>query len=157
GGPLLDSWRRLIGVNAAIYSPSGAYAGIGFAIPVDTVQRIVPQIIRTGRVATATIGVIVNDRIGQVITRRMGVEGALIIDIQPNSPAAAAGLRRTERTRQGIVPGDVIQKVDNKVVKNGAEFETALQHYNPGDTVTLTIRRGNQTLQVPVKVVAATE
>ena len=157
GGPLLDSWRRLIGVNAAIYSPSGAYAGIGFAIPVDTVQRVVPQIIRTGRVATVTIGVIVNDRIGQQITRRMGVEGALIIDVQPNSPAAASGLKRTERTRQGIMPGDVIQKVDNKVVKNGAEFETALQHYNPGDTVTLTIRRGNQTLQVPVKVVAATE
>ncbi|HEV8377960.1 MAG TPA: trypsin-like peptidase domain-containing protein, partial [Tepidisphaeraceae bacterium] len=157
GGPLLDSWRRLIGVNAAIYSPSGAYAGIGFAIPVDTVQRVVPQIIRSGRVARMTIGVIVNDRIGQRITRQMGVEGALIIDILPNSPAAAAGLRRTERTRQGIVPGDVIQKVDNKPVKNGAEFETALQHYNPGDTVTLTIRRGNQTLQVPVKVVAATE
>src|SRR6185436_16757306 len=157
GGPLLDSWRRLIGVNAAIYSPSGAYAGIGFAIPVDTVQRVVPQIIRTGRVATMTIGVIVNDRIGQLITRRMGVEGALIIDIQPNSPAAAAGLKRTERTRQGIVPGDVIQKVDNKPVKNGAEFETALQHYNPGDTVNLTIRRGNQTIQVPVKVIAATE
>jgi S1-C subfamily serine protease len=157
GGPLLDSWRRLIGVNAAIYSPSGAYAGIGFAIPVDTVQRVVPQIIRSGRVARMTIGVIVNDRIAQRITRQMGVEGALIIDILPNSPAAAAGLRRTERTRQGIVPGDVIQKVDNKPVKNGAEFETALQHYNPGDTVTLTIRRGNQTLQVPVKVVAATE
>src|SRR5215208_1979323 len=111
GGPLLDSWRRLIGVNAAIYSPSGAYAGIGFAIPVDTVQRVVPQIIRTGRVASMTIG----------------VEGALVIDIQPNSPAAAAGLRRTERTRQGIVPGDVIQKVDNKVVKTGAELDTALQ------------------------------
>jgi S1-C subfamily serine protease len=157
GGPLLDSWRRLIGVNAAIYSPSGAYAGIGFAIPVDTVQRVVPQIIRTGRVATMTIGAILNDRIGQLITRRMGVEGALIIDIQPNSPAAAAGLKRTERTRQGIVPGDVIQKVDNKVVKNAAEFETALQHYNPGDTVMLTIRRGNQTIQVPVKIMAATE
>jgi S1-C subfamily serine protease len=157
GGPLLDSWRRLIGVNAAIYSPSGAYAGIGFAIPVDTVQRVVPQMIRTGRVANMTIGVIVNDRIGQAITRRMGVEGALVIDIQPNSPAAAAGLRRTERTRQGIVPGDVIQKVDNKVVKSGAELDTALQRYNPGDTVTLTIRRGNQTIQVPVKVVAATE
>ena len=67
--------RRLIGVNAAIYSPSGAYAGIGFAIPVDTVQRVVPQIIRTGRVATMTVGIVVNDRIGQVITRRIGVEG----------------------------------------------------------------------------------
>jgi S1-C subfamily serine protease len=157
GGPLLDSWRRLIGVNAAIYSPSGAYAGIGFAIPVETVQRVVPQIIRTGKVATLTIGVIVNDRIGKLITTRMDVEGALIIDILPNSPAAAAGLKRTERTRQGIVPGDVIQKVDNKVVKNGAEFETALQRYNAGDTVTLTILRGKQTLTVPVKVVAATE
>ena len=57
----------------------------------------------------------------------------------------------------GHMPGDVIQKVDNKTVKNGAEFETALQHHNPGDTVTLTIRRGGQTIQVPVKVVAATE
>ncbi|HEV8606130.1 MAG TPA: trypsin-like peptidase domain-containing protein [Tepidisphaeraceae bacterium] len=157
GGPLLDSWRRLIGVNTAIYSPSGAYAGIGFAIPVDTVQRVVPQIIRTGRVASMTIGVIVNDRVGLRITRQLGVEGVLILDILPNSPAASAGLRRTERTRDGIVPGDIIQKVDTKIVKSAAEFEATLQRYHPGDTLTLTIRRGNQTLQVPVKVQAATE
>jgi S1-C subfamily serine protease len=157
GGPLLDSWRRLIGVNTAIYSPSGAYAGIGFAIPVDTVQRVVPQIIRTGRVASMTIGVILNDRIGPRITRQLGVEGVLILDILPNSPAASAGLRRTERTRDGIVPGDIIQKIDNKTVKSAAEFETTLQRYHPGDTITLTIRRGNQTMQIPVKVQAATE
>jgi S1-C subfamily serine protease len=157
GGPLLDSWRRLIGVNTAIYSPSGAFAGIGFAIPVDTVQRVVPQIIKSGRVATMTIGAIMNDRIGLRITRQLRVEGALVIDVLPGSPAAAAGLRRTERTREGIIPGDIIQKVDNRVIRSAAEFETTLQRYKPGDTVTLTIRRGTQTIQVPVKVESSLE
>jgi S1-C subfamily serine protease len=157
GGPLLDSWRRLIGVNTAIYSPSGAFAGIGFAIPVDTVQRIVPQIIKSGRVATMTIGAIMNDRIGLRITRQLGVEGALIIDVLPNSPAAAAGLRRTERTREGIIPGDIVQKVDTRIIRSAADFETTLQRYKPGDTITLTIRRGNQTLTVPVKVESSLE
>jgi S1-C subfamily serine protease len=157
GGPLLDSWRRLIGVNAAIYSPSGAYAGIGFAIPVDTVQRVVPQIIRSGRVATLTIGVIVNDRVAARIMRQLNLEGALIIGVRPNSPAASAGLRPTMRSKDGLILGDIIQKVDNKTVKTGADLETTLQKYQPGDTITLTLRRGNQTLTVPVKVETSVE
>ena len=79
----------------------------------------------------------------------------MITAVEPNSPAEAAGLRPTTRGGNGIIPGDVIQKVDNKVVKSGEEFQAALQRYNVGDTVTLTILRGRDTVQVKVKVVAS--
>src|SRR5262245_26419182 len=105
GGPLLDSRGRLIGVNTAIYSPSGTSAGIGFAIPVDTVQRFVPQIIRHGRVRRPTLAA---NFFPETVTRQLGVRGALIGLLAPNGPAAQAGLRRSRRTADGdILWGDL--------------------------------------------------
>ena len=97
GGPLLDSGGRLIGVNTAIYSPSGASAGIGFAVPVDTVSRIVPELIAHGRVVRPVIGVAFDDRLGAAVTRRLGVEGVLIREVYEGTGAAAAGLQGTRR------------------------------------------------------------
>lgn len=155
GGPLIDSAGRLIGVNAAIYSPSGTSAGIGFAIPVDTVNRVVPQLIKNGHVLRPKIGVQLSDRASQIITGQMGVRGVLILKVDPDSPAAAAGLRGTRRAPGGIIPGDVIQKVGDAPVNTSEDFYSALENYKPGDTVNLQIYREGQTSTVPVKTSVA--
>jgi S1-C subfamily serine protease len=156
GGPLLDSAGRLIGVNTAIYSPSGASAGIGFAVPVDTVGRIVPELIAHGQVARPRLGVVLNDPLSSRITRRLGVEGVLLIEVADGSPAASAGLRGTRRSRDGsILPGDVIQEVEGKKVTTQNELLGRLGNYRPGDTVTLTIWRDERTLKVRVTLGAA--
>ena len=103
GGPLLDSAGRVIGVTTAIISPSGTNAGIGFAIPVDVVNRIVPELIRNGRVPTPGIGIIAAD---EAAATRLGVEGVVIVQTSPGSPAARAGLRGVNL--QGDMLGDVI-------------------------------------------------
>jgi len=156
GGPLLDSAGRLIGVNTAIYSPSGAYAGIGFAVPVDTVNRVVPQLIGEGRYTRPGLGVVVDEDINRRLTRRMGVEGLVVLEVQPGSSAAEAGLQGTTVTRGGrIVPGDVIQRLDERRIRNTDDLFNALDHYRPGDTVELSVRRGDTeetlsiTLQAP--------
>lgn len=152
GGPLVDSSGRLIGVNAAIVSPSGSNAGIGFAIPVDTVNRIVPQLIQHGRIARPKIGVELSDRISQAIDSELGVEGVLIVGVQPNSPAAEAGLRGTRQTFGGVIPGDIIQKVGDVSVTNSEQFYSALENYKSGDTVALQIYRDSDTQNVSVKL-----
>ena len=159
GGPLLDSAGRLIGVNTAIYSPSGSSAGIGFAIPVDTVNRVVPQLIRTGKVERPSLGVtFFGDRISQQITNQLGVEGVVILAVPPNSDAEKAGLRGTQRTSRGqITPGDIIQKLNDRPVRSSQDIYLALEKLHPGDTVTLTIWRDGQTLQVPLKLGATTD
>jgi len=152
GGPLLDSAGRLIGVNTAIYSPTGSSAGIGFAIPVDTVNRVVPQLIRTGKFAAPSLGIVVDDRLGRTITSRMRVEGVLILGVRSGSAAEAAGLRGTQMTREGVIVGDVITHVDGRKVRTTDELIAAIQKRNFGDTVTLTIIRDGQTMQVAVKL-----
>ncbi len=139
GGPLLDSHGRMIGVNTAIYSPSGAYAGIGFAIPVDTVNRVVPQLLRYGQVIRPGFGIqIANDQ----IVRQLGVEGVLILKVQPDGAAEAAGLRPTEVSEQDeIVLGDVIVSVDGEVVGSSDDLFKVLDHHNVGDTVSVKILR----------------
>jgi S1-C subfamily serine protease len=98
GGPLLDSAGRLIGVNTQIYSPTGASAGIGFAIPVDTVNRIVPELIRSGKIIRPGLGVELAE---EQIARKIGINGALIVDVMRGGPAAKAGIRRTRRESSG--------------------------------------------------------
>jgi len=154
GGPLLDSAGRVIGVNTAIYSPSGAYAGIGFAVPVDTVNRVVPRIIARGRYIKPELGVVVDDRISQAITRQLGVEGLLILTVKPGSTAAAAGLRGTVRTDDGsIVPGDILQHIDDYSIRSTDDLFTALDNYDLGDTAQLNILRpdGPKQLQLQFK------
>jgi len=148
GGPLLDSAGRLIGVNTAIYSPSGSFAGIGFAIPVDTVNKIVPQLIRNGRVATPAIGIATNDQLSRQVTRQLRVRGVLVLSVVPGSAAAAAGLRGSTRTPEGFVPGDIITHVGERPIDNSGDLAAALQRYSPGQTITLTILREGQAMKV---------
>ncbi len=155
GGPLLDSGGRLIGMNTAIYSPSGASAGIGFAVPADTVARIVPQLIAHGRVIRPVLGVNLDDRLSAYVTRRLGVEGALVRDVFRGTGAAEAGLKGTSLGRGGqVVPGDVVQEIDGKPVKSVGDLLGRLGSYKPGDTVTLTVWRENQTRKVRVRLQA---
>jgi S1-C subfamily serine protease len=155
GGPLLDSAGRLIGVNTAIYSPSGASAGIGFAVPVDTVSRIVPELIAHGRVIRPILGVDLDERLSAYVTRRLGVEGVLLRGVARGGGAAEAGLEGTSVDRRGtVVPGDVVQEIDGKPVKSTSDLLGRLGSYRPGDTVTLTVWREGKTRKVRVRLQA---
>ncbi|HWO41080.1 MAG TPA: trypsin-like peptidase domain-containing protein [Candidatus Eisenbacteria bacterium] len=148
GGPLLDSAGRLIGVNTAIYSPSGASAGIGFAIPVDTVNRIVPELIRFGKVTRPGLGVqVAEDQIAQ----RLGVSGVLVVDVPAGSAAAKAGIRPTVRDASGRVRlGDVIVGIDGKKIETANDLYLALESYKVGDVVTVSLLRDGKTVQTRV-------
>jgi len=152
GGPLLDSAGRLIGVNTAIYSPSGASAGIGFAIPVDTVNRIVPELIRYGKVIRPGLGIqIAEDQ----IAARLGVAGVLVVDVVPGGAAAKAGIRPTRREASGRVRlGDVITAIDGKKTESPNELFLALESYRVGDTVNVTLLRDGKTAQTRVTLEA---
>jgi len=144
GGPLLDSAGRLIGVTTAIFSPSGASAGIGFAIPVDEVNRIVPRLIRDGRMVRPAIGVAAGP---EAMVRALGLPpGVPLVHVAPGSPAQKAGLQPFARGSEGsIVPGDVITAVDDEPVKNLDDLLSVLERYRPGDKVTLTVSRDGKT------------
>ncbi len=152
GGPLLDSAGRLIGINTMIQSPSGASAGIGFAVPVDIINRFVPQLIRHGRLVRPVIGVnLVDDR----FTRRMGLMGAMIGQVVPRGPAAVAGLRGAARARNGrVVAGDVIVAVAGKRVDSTDDLLSALESHEVGESVVLTVRRDGAQLEVKVPLAA---
>ncbi len=110
GGPLLDSAGRLIGVNTQIYSPSGASAGIGFAIPVDTVSWAVPQLIASGRIMRPALGIY---PLADAVAQRAGIEGVMFVRVEEGGPADVAGLRPLRRDNRGrVVPGDVIVAID---------------------------------------------
>lgn len=141
GGPLLDSAGRLIGVNSAIYSPSGASAGIGFAIPVETVNRVVPEIIANGRYEPPQIGIKSHPILNRLVADRLGVQGIVVQEVSPDSPAATIGLRAARESQGNIVLGDIIMKVDDLRVTSLNELRSALEHHQAGDTVTLTILR----------------
>jgi S1-C subfamily serine protease len=147
GGPLLDSAGRLIGVNTAIYSPSGAYAGIGFAIPVDVVNRVVPQLIRTGRVPIAGIGIQAGD---DAMGGRIGVDGIAIVRTVPGLPADRAGLRGANLQTGEL--GDVIVGVNGKPVRRLTELTDLLEQAGVGATVQLEILRGGGRTTVPVQI-----
>jgi S1-C subfamily serine protease len=142
GGPLLDSAGRLIGVNSSILSPSGAFAGIGFAIPVDEVNRIVTQLIRHGTIVRPSLGVALAP---DQLTQRLGIDGALVMRVEPGGPAAGAGLRPTRRNISGdILLGDVIVAIDDQPIGGTEDYFAALEEHEPGDEVTLTILRERQ-------------
>ncbi|MFN3304573.1 MAG: S1C family serine protease [Roseateles sp.] len=147
GGPLLDSAGRLIGVNTAIYSPSGASAGIGFAIPVDEVNRIVPRLIRDGRFIRPALGITSG---AENLSRALGApKGVLLVNVAEGSPAAAAGLKPFARDRNGrIVQGDVITAVDGQAVADLDDMLSILETRQIGDRVTLSVWRAGQTRKV---------
>jgi S1-C subfamily serine protease len=147
GGPLLDSAGLMIGVNTAIYSPSGASVGIGFAVPVDTVRWIVPQIIRHGKVERIGIGVSIWD---DQVTARLGVRGVLVHDVVDNGPAARAGILPTRRGRERYIPGDLIVAVNDKPVNNSLDLYRVLDQFKAGDSVTVTVSRDGTEKKIPV-------
>ncbi|MBL8786355.1 MAG: trypsin-like peptidase domain-containing protein [Deltaproteobacteria bacterium] len=150
GGPLIDSRGRLIGVNTAIRSASGSSAGIGFAVPVDTVSRIVPQLISNGRAARAGLGVLLA---GQALAKRFGVDGAVIRDVGPDSPAAEAGIVGLEQDRFGRVRlGDVIVAIDQDNVKSIDDLTRLLDQRAVGDEVVVTLDRNGARREVKVRL-----
>jgi S1-C subfamily serine protease len=152
GGPLLDSRGRLIGVNTSIFSTSGASAGIGFAIPADTVTRIVPALIKDGRIIRAGLGV---DLIRDDIARRNGVEGVILRAVGTGSAASKAGLVGLWTDRNGATQiGDVIVAIEDAPVREVDDLLTALERFTPGTSVSLTVRRGDEERVVPVKLQA---
>jgi S1-C subfamily serine protease len=152
GGPLLDSAGRLIGVNTQIYSPTGASAGIGFAIPVDTVNRIVPELIRSGKIIRPGLGVELAE---EQIARKIGISGVLIVDVMPGGPAAKAGIRPTRRESSGrVILGDVITAIDGKKVESPNDLFLILENHHVGDTVTVALLRDGKTVQTKVTLQA---
>jgi S1-C subfamily serine protease len=151
GGPLLDSAGRLIGINTAIYSPSGASAGIGFAVPVDTVNRVVPQLIRQGRYIRPALGIEVDESLNQRLTQLLQVQGVVILGVTPGSAAAAAGLQGTSISRDGgIVSGDIIVAVEGKPVDSVGKLLARLDDFKVGDTIRLGIVRNGARTEVSV-------
>jgi S1-C subfamily serine protease len=153
GGPLLDSAGRLIGVNTAIYSPSGASAGIGFAIPVDTVNRIVPELIRSGKITRPGLGVQLDEQINEQISRRLGVKGVLVVDVARGGAASKAGIQPTRRDAEGRLRlGDIITAVDGKKVETPNDLFLTLEKYKVGDAVNLTLLRDGKSVQAKVNL-----
>jgi len=144
GGPLLDSAGRLIGVNTQIASPSGASAGIGFAIPADEVNRIVPRLIRDGRFLRPTIGISAGNA---ALHRALDLpKGVALVQVLPGSPAARAGLQPFRRgTRGEVLAGDVITAINDEPVADLDDMLTHLEKRQPGETVTVTAWRTGQT------------
>ena len=158
GGPLLDSAGRLIGVNTLIFSPSGGSAGVGFAVPVDTVNRVVPQLITTGKYVRPALGVEVDERLNQLITQRTGVSGVVLLRVTPGSAADAAGLRGVRREADGrVVPGDIILAVGDTAVESVARLMSRLDDYEIGETVRLTVLRDGQKVVVSAVLQAGSQ
>jgi protease Do-like 1, chloroplastic len=150
GGPLLDSSGRVIGVDTAIYSPSGASAGIGFAIPVHSVQWVVPELIAHGRIERPALGV---ELAPDPLVRRLGLTGALVLRVEAGTGAARAGLRSTRRDLLGRWQlGDTIVAVDGKPVDTSADLNLVLEQKRPGDTVRVTLLRDGRRLDAQVKL-----
>jgi S1-C subfamily serine protease len=140
GGPLLDSTGKLIGMNTAIYSPSGGSAGIGFAIPISTVRFIAETLIRDGQVIRPVLGI---SFLESRQARALGINsGVLILEVPEGSAAAKAGLRGTRRTESGVLEiGDIITKVGTKVIASETDLFQALEEYQPGDVVKIAVSR----------------
>jgi S1-C subfamily serine protease len=152
GGPLLDSAGRLIGINTAIVSPSGAYAGVGFAVPVDVVNRVVPVLIRGEKAQKPGLGVRPAE---DYQVRGLGLEGVLLLEVTPGGAADRAGLQPTRWSRSGrILLGDVIVAVDGKSVRKLNDLYRILDAHDIGDRLPLTVLRDDHKIDVEVMLQA---
>lgn len=150
GGPLLDSSGRLIGVNTAIYSPSGASAGIGFSIPVSVVRWVVPDLIQYGKVKRPIMGI---EPAAQQYLQRMGRKGVLVLDVYENSPADRAGIQPTYRNRAGrIVLGDIITSLNGKDIASFNDLFLELEKYKPGDVISLEVEREDRVRELELEL-----
>lgn len=153
GGPLLDSAGRLIGVNVAIYSPSGASAGIGFSIPVDTVNRVVPNLIENGRYLRLIVGISSNDTVNEMLEEERAIKGLLILRVVEGSPADRAGLIPTVVRSGDVLLGDVIRKVDGEEINKMGDLLDVLETKTLNQVVTLEVlRQGKEVVEIPVKL-----
>ena len=151
GGPLLDSAGRLIGINTAIFSPSGASAGIGFAVPVNTINRVVPELIRTGKYIRPALGIEVDEEINQRLKADLNVNGVVILRVAKGSTAEIAGLKGAKVSRDGgIVAGDIIVAVEGKPVDSVGKLLAIFDDYKIGSTVRISVLRGRTKLDIPV-------
>lgn len=149
GGPLLDSAGRLIGVNTAIYSPSGASAGIGFAVPVEVVNRFVPELIKHGKVMKPGIGIVIAH---PSLAERLDIRGVLIINVQKGTSAEAAGLRGTHQRGAEIILGDIIVSINNKPISSYDDLRNEFDKYKIGDVINLGILRDNKKMTIAVNL-----
>jgi S1-C subfamily serine protease len=151
GGPLLDSSGKLIGMNTMIYSQSGSSAGVGFAVPSDTISRIVPQLIKHKKVIRPTLGI---QTLSSWQQERFGIEkGVVVKSIADNSPAEEAGIRGLSEDKRGyLYLGDVIESVDGKEVNNFSDIYNAMDKYKFGDTLKLEIRRNDKLINLKVRL-----
>ncbi len=152
GGPLLDSRGRLIGMNTMIFSKSGAYAGIGFAVPASTVARVVPQLIQHGRVRQVGMGVQI-DPSGR-LEHRLGLQGVVILATEANGPAARAGLLGLQTHAGGVALGDVIVGIADQAIKNYDDLYNALDGRNPGDSVSVRVLRNGKEMRFELALIA---
>lgn len=148
GGPLLNSLGQLVGVNTAIYSPSGASAGIGFAIPVNTVKDVVPQLISYGRMLRPIMGL---ELASDGWIRRYGIKGLPIVRVFPDLPADRSGLSGAFRNARGdIALGDVITAIDGQPIRSNDDYLSILEKRKIGQSITVTVRRGEESRDVEV-------
>lgn len=155
GGPLLNSQGQLIGVNTMIYSPSGASAGIGFAIPVNTVKEVVPQLIEHGRIVRPVIGVVLA---ADHWAHQSRIQGVPILRVEPGSPAAKAGLEGATRTTWGqIMLGDVIVGINNHVTPNHDQLMSVLEQHKAGDKVEIQVVRQGKLIKRKLTLAAPPE
>jgi len=151
GGPLLDSSGHLIGMNTMIFSRSGASAGIGFAVPAQTISRVVSQLIKYGKVKQVGIGIEIDP--SQRIERRLGIQGVVVIDVLPNGPAAKAGVHGLSQGPSGLRLGDTIVAIDGKSIKDYDDLYNTLDGRRPGETVKVVLLRDNRKVTLDLKLV----
>ena len=148
GGPLLDISGRLIGVNTAIISPSGVFSGIGFSVPVNVINWVVPDLIRYGKVMRPVLGI---ELVPQHSIDRLDLKGAMVLDVAPGSGAAKSGLRPTRRTSSGeMVLGDLIVEINGENIKSNNDLLLTLEKFKPGDQIRMKVIRNNQPATINV-------
>ena len=152
GGPLLNSLGQLVGVNTAIYSPSGGSSGIGFAIPVNTVQRIVPELITYGRVQTPILGII---QVPQPDYYRSlwDIEGVIVLDVVQGTDPEKLGMRGLQRVQRGRIRlGDVIFEIDGQAIANEDDYANVMEQHRAGDVVEVKTLRDNSVVEYNIEL-----
>jgi S1-C subfamily serine protease len=156
GGPLLNSLGQLVGVNTAIYSPTGASSGIGFAIPANTVSKIVPELITYGRVQTPTLGIsLLPPQYAEYYRQNARIRGVIVMDVIEGGSPESAGMRGLQETARGIALGDVITKIDDEEIVNEDDLLNALENRRAGDVVTVTTQRDTETRTYEIELQAS--
>lgn len=139
GGPLLDSSGSLIGMNTMIYSQSGSSAGIGFAVPISSIARVVPQIIANGKAEQVGLGINIDP--AQRLERRLGISGVVVLSVLEGSPASKAGLLGVSQSARGISLGDIIVEIAGEAIKDYDDLYNVLDLHHPGEQVDVTVTR----------------